>query len=67
MMDDVAKRAAGLILAVTAFWIVYLIGAFAAASFDITQWDVAVRIMVAILGGCAGFAAYVTYVEEYRP
>lgn len=46
------------------FFIAYLLGAFVAISFDITQWDGAVRGMVAVLGGGFSFLAAVWTRED---
>lgn len=46
------------------FLIAYLLGAFVAISFDITQWDGTVRGMVAVLGGGFSLLAAVWTLED---
>jgi hypothetical protein len=38
---------------------IYLLGAFAAASFDISQWSEVGRVIASGLGGILGFSAFI--------
>jgi len=49
-----------------AFFVVYLLGAFVATSFDVTEWNAIGRFAVALFGG---FASLLFFVESicYNP
>jgi hypothetical protein len=46
---------------VTTFFIFYLFGSFAAASFNIKEWDESLRAFIAIFGGTMSIGLSVLY------
>lgn len=46
------------------FFIAYLLGAFVATSFDITQWDGLGRGMVAVFGGFFSIASFGYFMDR---
>jgi hypothetical protein len=48
LAKEISARA---VIAAVIFGLVYLLGAFNAASFDITKWDIGLRAFVSFMGG----------------
>ena len=64
--DTIYRTAATLIAAFGVFTVFYLLGAFAANSFDIGTWSLMGRTMVAAFGGLAGVVGGFIVVIEMK-
>ena len=54
----------GICAGLAAFFVVYLLGAFYSAGFDIGLWIDPIRFTVAVMGGCVAFAAFAAAMEH---
>ena len=69
LKDTAVSGAAAVVAALTVFGVMYLLGAFYAASFNIAEWGEGTRLLVTIFGGGLGFvvAVFVSFekLEKY--